>query len=91
VGSVALGESRSVGFAGEGRGEGRREAAMLTAVIASWRYGGLDRGNFQCAPRASRPGVGRPVPVVPSLLDSKAVRGEKRGTGRGPSHACSGS
>jgi hypothetical protein len=38
-----------------------------------------------------RGGVGCPVPALSSSLDSKAVRVEKRGTGRGTLHARSGS
>jgi hypothetical protein len=70
VSSVALSESRSVGFAGEGRGEGRREAAMLIAVIDLRTYGGLDRGILKCAPWASACGW-TPCPYRVTTKDGK--------------------
>jgi hypothetical protein len=45
VSSVVLGESGSVGLAGESLGEGREEAAMPNPVIASRSYCGVDRGT----------------------------------------------
>jgi hypothetical protein len=46
VSSVALGESGSVGLAGESQRKGREEAAMPNLVIVLWSYCGVDRGKI---------------------------------------------